>query len=91
MRQFLWLTEVCQIFMVGEQGDGVTGALEVVAPVVQSVDDGEQFLIVDIIVSFSSGEHLREIGARMQVTLVILLHQYPPLAKREASVMMMKG
>ena len=44
--------EVSQILVVGEKSDRVFGSLEVVSPVVKGVDDGEQFAIIDVVVSF---------------------------------------
>ena len=48
--------------------------MEILSPVVQSVDDGEEFLIVDIIVMLSWGESLREISTRVEITVFIMLH-----------------
>ena len=58
--QLLWLVKVSQVFVVGEQGDGVLGTLEVVAPVVQGVDNSEQLTIINIIVAFCGREGLRQ-------------------------------
>ena len=41
------------------------------------MDNSQEFAIVDIVIVFGGGEHLREICTRMEVTIVILLHQYP--------------
>ena len=67
--------------MVSKEGDRVVGSLEVVAPVVKSVNYGEQFPIVDIIVTFSGGEGLGKIGARVKVTIIISLHEDPSTSK----------
>ena len=53
----------------------MTGALEVMVPVVQGMDDSEQFLIIDIIVSFSRGKCLRKVCTGMEVSVIILLHE----------------
>ena len=79
--QLLWLAKVCQILMVGEEGDRVVGSLEVVVPVVESVNYSEQLPSVDIIVSFSRGEGLGKIGTRMKVTVIISLHEDPSTSK----------
>ena len=63
--------------MVGKEGDRMVGSLEVVSPVVESMNYSEQFPIVDIVVSFSGGEGLGKIGARVKVTVIILLHEDP--------------
>ena len=38
--------------MISEEGDGMGGSLEIVAPMVKGVDNGEQLAIVNIIVAF---------------------------------------
>ena len=53
----------------------------VVAPVVESVNDSKQLPIIDIIVSFSRGEGLGKIGTRMEVTVIISLHEDPSTSK----------
>ena len=78
VRQFLRLAEVCKIFVIGEESYQVTCALEVVMSMIQGMDNSEEFLIIDIIVLFCQGEHLREICTGMKITVVILLHEYPP-------------
>ena len=50
-RQFLRLAEVHKILVIGEESDRVTGALEVVVPVVQGMDDSKQLAIIDVIIS----------------------------------------
>ena len=40
-RQFLGLTEVSQILVIGEKGDRVFGSLKVVSPVVEGMDDSK--------------------------------------------------
>ena len=40
-RELLWLLEICQILMVGEKSDRVFGPLEVVPPVIESMDDSK--------------------------------------------------
>ena len=79
--QLLWLVKVRQILMVGEEGDGVVGSLEVVAPVVEGVNSSKQLPIIDIVVMFSRGEGLGKIGTRMKVTVIISLHEDPSTSK----------
>ena len=57
-REFLWLVEIGEVFVVHEQGDGMTSSLEIMTPVFQSVNDSQQFAIVDVVVAFGRGEHL---------------------------------
>ena len=77
MRQFLRLAEISQILVIGEKGDGVFSLLEVVSPVIEGVDDGEQFAIIDIVILFCRGKGLGEICARVEVTIFIMLHEDP--------------
>ena len=77
-RQLLGLAEVHKIFVVSEESYWVTCALEVMAPMIQSMDNSKEFTIIDIVISFSCSERLREICTGMKITVVILLHQYPP-------------
>lgn len=61
--------------MIGEQGDGVTGALEVVTPVVQGVDNSKQFAIINVVVTFHGREGLGQVCAGMEISIIILLHE----------------
>ena len=70
------------MFMVGEKGDGMGGSLEVVAPMVKGVDNGEQLSIVNIIVAFSRGEGLGEISTRVKIPIIILLHKHSSTSKK---------
>ena len=60
--------------MIGEESYWVTHALEIVAPMIQGVDNSKEFSIIDVVITLGCGECLREICARMKVTIVILLH-----------------
>ena len=40
-REFLGLTEVSQVFMIGEQSDGMSRSLQIMMPVFESVNDSE--------------------------------------------------
>ena len=44
--------EVLKILMVGEDFDSVTGAFQIVSPVLEGIDDGKEFLVMDVIVAF---------------------------------------
>ena len=74
-RQLLWLVEVCEIFMVGEEGYWVDHALEIVSPMIQGVDNSKEFPIINVIISFCRSEHLRKIGTGVKVSVIILLHE----------------
>ena len=68
--------------MIGEKGDGMRGSLEVVAPMVKGVDNGEQLPIVNIVVAFSRGEGLGEVSARVKIPIIISLHKHPSTSKK---------
>ena len=59
----------------------MTGALEVMTPVIQGMDDGEQFPIVDIVILFCRGKCLRKVHTGVEVSVVILLHENSPTSK----------
>ena len=69
MVQVLGLTEVCQVLVVCKDLDGEGGSVKIVSPGFQSVDDCEEFSVVDVIVSFSRDERLREVGTGMPITV----------------------
>ena len=62
--------------MICYYGHQVFGASEIVAPLLQGLDDSEEFSVVNVIVSFSGGEGGRMISTRMKVSVGILLHEY---------------
>ena len=49
--------------------------MEVVAPGFQGANDSEEFAVIDVIVAFSGGEGLREIGARVPVAVGVGLEE----------------
>ena len=67
--------------MVGEQGDRMVCALEIVAPVVQGMDDSKELLIINVIASFSRGECLGQIHTGVKITIIILLHKNSPTSQ----------
>ena len=44
--------KVLKVFVVGKDLDAMAGAFQVVAPVLEGLDDGEKFLVVDVVVVF---------------------------------------
>ena len=54
----LGLTEIGQVLVVGEDLYWEGGAVEIVAPRLQGVNDCEEFSIVDVVVAFGGGEGL---------------------------------
>ena len=73
--EILWLVEVCQVFMVSENLDWERGALEVVAPGSETSNDCKEFVIVDIVLSFSGGEQPGEVGVGVSVPISIGLQE----------------
>ena len=60
--------------MVGEDGDRMCGALQVLFPFAQSQDDGEKLLIIDVMVAFHCREGLGEVHAGMKIPSGVRLH-----------------
>ena len=54
----------------------VFGSSEVMLPFLQSLDDGEELPIIDVIVSLSWREGGRVIGTGMEISVGVLLHKY---------------
>ena len=81
-RQSLGLAEVSKVFVIHEQGDGMGGSLQVMSPVFKSMDDGEQFPIIDVIVSFSRRESLRQVSAGVKIAITVLLHENTPASEK---------
>ena len=50
--EVLCLTEVHQVLVVSKDLYGERGSVEIVSPGLQGADDGEEFSVVDVIVSF---------------------------------------
>ena len=61
--------------MVGEDGDGMGSSLQVLLPFDKGEDDGEEFPIIYVIITFRGGESLGEVSARVKVSSGIRLHQ----------------
>ena len=55
------LTEIWQVFVVGEDMYWERGTVEVMSSRLQSMDDSEEFAIIDVIVSLSRDEQLGEV------------------------------
>ena len=61
--------------MIGEDSDAMWGSLKIVFPLFKGLDDGEEFSIVDVVISLGRSERFREVGAGMQVAVIIGLHE----------------
>ena len=69
MVKVLGLMEVCQVLVVSKDLDREGGSMEVVSPGFQSMDNGKEFTVIDVIVSFSQDKQLREIQTGVSVTI----------------------
>ena len=67
--EVLCLTEVHQVLVIGEDLYRKGGAVKIVPPGLQSADDGKEFTVIDVIVSFSRDEQLGEVGTGIPVTI----------------------
>ena len=61
--------------MVGEDLHQKGRTMEVVVPRFQRMNDSEKFMVVDVIMVLGRGEGLREIGARVPVSIGIGLEE----------------
>ena len=71
----LGLTEIGQVFVVGEDLYQERGAMEVMTPRLQGTNDGEEFVVIDVIVAFGRGKRLREVGAGVPITVGVGLEE----------------
>ena len=75
MVECLGLAEISKVLVVGEDLYGEWGTMEIVAPRFQGADDSKEFAVIDIVIPFSGGEGLREVGAGMPVTVGVSLEE----------------
>ena len=73
--EVLRLTEVRQVFVICEDLDGKWGSMEVVPPGFQGMDDGEELLVIDVIILFCGDERLGEIGTGVPITVSVSLEE----------------
>ena len=62
--------------MVGEDLDKEGRSREVLSPCFKGVEDGEEFSVIDVVVTFSGGERLGEVGARVPFAIGVSLEKY---------------
>ena len=62
--------------MISDNSDWMGGASKVLLPLVQSQDNSKEFLVINIIVSFSWCEGFGEVSTGVMVSIVISLHKY---------------
>ena len=73
-RQFLGLAEVHKVFVISEESYQITGALEIVMPMIQGMNNSKELPIIDIVVPFCRGECLREVHTGVKVSVIVFLH-----------------
>ena len=61
--------EVGEIFVVGKDLYREWGPMEVVLPGFQSMDNSEEFSVIDVIVLFCWGERLGKVGAGVPIAI----------------------
>ena len=52
----LGLAEICEVLMVSEDLHGKGGTMKIVAPRLQGANDGKEFAVINIVISFGGGE-----------------------------------
>ena len=61
--------KVLKVFVVGKDLDAMAGAFQVVAPVLEGLYNGEEFLVVDVVVAFRWCHSARMEGDRVYVVV----------------------
>ena len=69
--------------MIGDDGDRMRGALEVMLPFREGEDDSKEFSVINVIVALSEREGFREVGIGMGVTAGVFLHKDCSSSKEE--------
>ena len=76
--QFLGLTEICQVLVVGKHLYWERRTKEIVSSRFQGSDNSQEFPIVNVIVLFCSNEQLEEVGAGVPFTVGANLEEDSP-------------
>ena len=63
------MSKVSEIFMVSKDLNWERGTVEVVSEGFEGADDGEEFAIIDVIVSFCLRERLGEVGTGVPIAV----------------------
>jgi hypothetical protein len=61
--------------VIGEYNNRVGVPFKIVPPCFQGMDDGEEFAIIDLVVSFGGVKGLQEVSARVVCSIFISLEQ----------------
>ena len=62
--------------MIGEDGDGMLGALKILLPFFKRHDNGQEFSVVDVIVLLSRSEGMGEVSAGEAISISVGLKKY---------------
>ena len=84
MRELARVFDIGEVFVVGDNGNGMWGTLEILFPFGESEDDGEEFSIINIIIIFGRGESLGEVDTGMEVTICVFLHEDSACSKERS-------
>ena len=76
MRQFAGVFDIQVVFVISDNGDRMRGTLGILFPLFECKDDSKEFLIVDIIVSFSRNKGFGKVCARVRITVSVILEEY---------------
>ena len=63
------LTEIGQVFVVGEDLYREGGTVKIVAPGFQGANDRKEFPVIDVVIALGRGERLREVGTRVPFSI----------------------
>ena len=74
-RKFPRVLDVGKIFVVSNDSDRVSHALDVLFPFLKCEDNSEEFTDIYVIIPFSRDKHFREVGARVSVAIGIILEE----------------
>ena len=71
------MSEVGKVFVVSEDLDREGGAVKIVSKGFESADNGKEFTVVDVIVSFCLRERLGKVGTRVPIAVGVSLKENP--------------
>ena len=74
--EFLGLSEIREVFVVGEYLDWGGGSEEIMSPGIKGSHDCKEFVVIDVVVSLSWAERLGEVGTGVPVTVDVSLEEY---------------
>ena len=81
----------CKVFVVSVDGNNVRGGQKDVSPGVESMNNREEFLVMDVVVSFHLVEGMRYTPYGSKLASVILLRENGPCSKLRRIYFQEKG